>query len=329
MHVSIGNRPWRLEDVSLRLLAGLLVLAVVGFAIFYTVDRRVDPGPAPLDNQIDWAEGAVKEDPNALQPRLVLAEAYYVAGRFRDSASQYEAALVIDDKSMLASWGLGRALLKTGDSAGAATSFQKIVQASENSDIRGDLLGGAYYFLAQIALDDKRVDDAIALARNAVLIDRADADALQLLGAAYVAKGSYDQALPLLLRAVTFVPDFAEAYEQMAIAYDAKGMKTEARYARAMKSYSQGDYAKAEKELNAVVSSDHKYADAFVGLGLTYEKQGKKDKAGTAYLQALEIQSDNFNARNGALRVGALKPGAGSQEAPHGSQPGAPTGGGQ
>lgn len=321
-------RQKRFGDASVLLLALLVFGSVVAFAIYYYMDRRVgSTGPTPIEMQTAQLEQAVRDYPDVIGPRLALGDYYYTGGRFKESAEQYEAALTIDEENILGLWGLGRALVAAGDPEGATVSFQKIIDAAKEADIRGDLVGAAFFFMGKIALDKGNVDEAIELLKNAVAIDRADADSIYLLGAAYVAKGSYDEALPLLSRAVVFVPDFSDAYGQMVIAYTGKGLAVEARYAKGMQLFSQGKLSEAAKELEAVIASKPQYAEAFVGLGLVREKQGQRDAAIRAYSQTLQLQPDNFAARYGLVRLGVVQPT--EQDVTHGVPQGGQPGGSQ
>ncbi len=288
-------------------LAILLVVSVVGFGTYYYYDRQGGPtGPSPVDRDIAKWEQAVKDDPSLLGPRLALADLYYGVKRYKESVEQYLAASAIDDKNLVALWGLGRSLLALGDPAGAAANFQKVIDASKDADVRGDLVGAAYYYMGQIAISQNNADVAIESLKAAVSIDRSDADAMELLGAAYVMKGTYDDALDQLAKAVRFVPDFAEAYDQMALAYDGKGMASEARYARGMAMFSRGDLKKAQKELEAATESLPQFTPGWVGLGLVLEKAGRKDGAIKAYDAARALDPNDFNARAGLIRLGVL-----------------------
>ena len=104
-----------------------------------------------------------------------------------------------------------------------------------------------------------------------------------------------------------FVPDFAEAYEKLALAYERKGLQLESRYARGMQAYSNGRYEEAIPELEAALAAPAPVsAAAYTGLGLVRESQGQRDLAIAAYQQALAIQPDGFNARAGLARLGGV-----------------------
>lgn len=326
----------RLLNHLIAWLATLLVVSIVGFGGYYYWDRMPgNTGQTPVERAMANAEGAVRTDPSDLGARLALADLYYNANRFVESSEQYQAALMIDDKNLVGMWGLGRALFAAGDTNGAEPNFQKIVDISQDNDIRGDLVGAAYYYLGKIALTRNDADKAIEQLKNAISIDRSDADAMQVLGAAYVAKGRYDEALDQLIKAARFVPDFTEAYTQMALAYDGKGMKDYARYARGMELFGQGQLSKSAKELQAATAALPDFADAWTGLGLVLEKQGKREAAGQAYQKAAALDPNSFNARTGLVRLGLLQTNDstaahGSSQAPDGIPAHSPAqGGGQ
>jgi len=294
----------------------LLVVSIVAFAAYYYFDQR---GSAPsnqevLQIQLSQYEQVVRDDPNNITNRLALADVYLALDRYDDAISQYEAALVINDQSTLASVGLGRAKLGAGDLAGASEGFQKVIDQSQEADVSGELVQSAYYYLGSIALEQQKPDEAIEHLKLATSIERTDSDAWYLLGTAYRQSGKLDEAVDALAQAVLFVPDFTEAYEQLALVYDEKGASGEALYARGMVAYSTGKLDEAAEQLQAATSASPTLAEAFAGLGLVREVQGQGDAAIVAYQQALHLKPDNFNARSGLARLSqpetAASPGA-------------------
>lgn len=311
-------------------LAIILVVGAVAFGVYYYYDRQVgDTGQDPVAHQIELFEQAVIDDPSNMAARLGLGDLYFRVGRYRESADQYEAVVgVTQDDDILPLWGLGRGLYFAGDSVGSEQTFQRIIDLGNENDIRGDLLGAAYYYTGRIALDRGDPAKAVASLKTAVSIDRADADSMEMLGLAYVANGQYDEGIAQLTKAVQFVPDFGDAYAGLATAYEAKGMAGEARWARAMVLFSEDALSKAVKELEAVTAAMPEFAPGFTGLGLAKEKQGKREEAAKAFGRAVALAPDDFNARAGLSRLGLLQP---SGDGFHGSaqQTPAASGGGQ
>ncbi len=299
--------PYANETLLNRLIiwsAALLIFAIAAFAVYYYADQRGGEATGPAQRETAHYEQAVRDDPQNLAARLALAELYYTNKQYKDSADQYQAAFAIDEESTLAVVGLGRALLATGDTAGATGNFEKVIDRSKEADVDGELVEAAYYYLGSIALDQQKPDEAIAHLTQAVAMQRTDADALYLLGAAYLTSGDLDAAISNISKAVLFVPSFAEAYEKLAIAYDGKGLIPEAQYARGMLAYSQGRFAEAAAQLQAAIDTSGTMPAAYVGLGMVRESEGQRDSAQAAYRQALELEPNNFNALAGLARLG-------------------------
>jgi superkiller protein 3 len=291
----------------------LLVVGVVAFGTYYYFDRRpVETGPSPIDAAITRAEAAVRANPQDFDARMALASGLFGTERYAEAVEQYRAAVTIDDTHLGAIAGLARALYEVGSLDESAENFQKIAAAAQAADLSPQLIGAAYYFLARIALDKGNGQEAITYAETALRADGSDADALQMLGEAHVAAGNFDAAITPLIKATAFVPDFFEAYQQLELAYQGKGMTAEAQYARGMGLYSTQKYDAAREQLEAAIAANPDIAGAHLGLGLIYEKQGKKDAAIAALERAVQIEPNNFMALNSLSRLG--KPAGGQDQ---------------
>ncbi len=294
----------------------VLVVSVVAFGTYYYIDQQGQSGAPSKEQvmraQLNMYEQAVRDDPNNITNRLALGDAYLSVDRYADAASQYEAALVINDESTLGHVGLGRALFGTGDFDGATKNFQKILDQYEKEDISGAIVEAARYYLGNIALQQGNPDGAIEHLTEATKLERADADAWFLLGTAYRQKGDLDKAVEALQQSTLFVPDFTDAFELLAQVYDDKGDSAGALYARGMVSYSKGDLREAARQLQAAVDSSPSMAPAYAGLGLILENIGQKEGAASAYQQALHLDPENFNARSGLARLSGSQTGESS-----------------
>ncbi len=299
----LSSTPEPVLNRLLVLSAVLLVIAVAGFIIYYNLDRQGGKSPDTLAHDIALYEEEVRAAPDAAGPRLSLAALYYADGRYAESAEQYEAALAIEEGSLRALVGLGRALLASGDQAGAIENFQKVVELTEEAEMAGDMGQAANYYLGSIYIDQGRADEAIPYLEEALVIESADADAWRLLGVAHLESGNVEEAIAALSRAVEFVPNYAEAYESLAVAYERAGLESEARYARGMLAYSQGRLSEAARELEAAHDASPDSVNVLVGFGLILETQGERESAIASYQRALELEPDNFNARAGLARL--------------------------
>jgi tetratricopeptide (TPR) repeat protein len=309
--------PFRgaLLDRAILWSAILLVVSIAAFGTYYYLGQQGSSPPTDqeiMQRQLSQYEQLVRDDPNNINDRLALAETYYGLKRYSDAITQYEAALAINDQSTLGQVGLGQAKLATGDLAGASESFQKVIDQSQNSDVAGELIQSAHYYLGKIALDQQEPDVAIQQLTEATTIEKSDSDAWYLMGTAYEQMGHLDDAVNALKQAVLFVPNFTEAYQKLALVYDEKGASAEALYARGMAAYSQGQLDEAVNQLQAAVNASPTLAEAYSGLGLVRESQGQPDAAMTAYQQALQLRPDDFNAVSGVARLNGSGSGASS-----------------
>ena len=97
------------------------------------------------------------------------------------------------------------------------------------------MLNAAYYGLGAIALEQDKPAEAIRFLTAAVAIKRSDADALNLLGTAYVRNGEPAKAIEPLRSAIAFVPiGWSEPYLTLAQAYGDTGDAARAAWAAAM-----------------------------------------------------------------------------------------------
>jgi tetratricopeptide (TPR) repeat protein len=306
----------------------LLVVSIAAFGTYYYFSQHGSTPPTEqqvMERQLSQYEQMVRDDPNNLNDRLALADTYYGLKRYPDAISQYQAALAINDQSTLGDVGLGQAKLAAGDLAGASASFQKVIDQSQGSDVAGELVQSAHYYLGSIALDQQNPDEAIQQLTAATTIEKSDSDAWYLMGTAYVQLGKLDDAVNAFTQAVLYVPNFTDAYQKLALVYDQKGATAEALYARGMAAYSQGQLDDAATQLQSAVNTSPTLVEAYSGLGLVRESQGQPYAAMAAYQQALQLKPDDFNAVNGVARLNGSGDSSGSGlPANH---PAVPTGG--
>ena len=103
--------------------------------------------------------------------------------------------------------------------------------------------------------------------------------------------------------AVRFVPDFAEAYHSMYQSYTALDQPAYVAYARGMEAFSLQDYGVAKTHLESAQAELPEYVPLYIGLGLVYEQLGDLGAAVISLEHALELEPDNFLARNTLGRI--------------------------
>ena len=167
------------------------------------------------------------------------------------------------------------------------------------------LIIGVVAFVAFYAVDRFRLPQTPIVDRQltALAIKRTDADAMNLLGAAYVKAGTPDKAVEPLRKAIEFVPiGWAEPYQTLADAYTASGDTDLAAWAGAMAAANIGDIAGAITRLTAI-SNGPAGLDARIGLGLLAEMSSDAATAEQWYRKALELDPKSTSATLGLSRV--------------------------
>lgn len=284
----------------------VLVVGVVGFSVFYYLDQHVDAGPSLVGRQIAGAEAAVKKDPNNIQVRLQLAEAYRQNKRYDDELKQYDEILKADKTNRSAVLGRGGALMAKGDLAAAAVDYRKITATARTGEFAGadPQLQEAYYYLGSIALTQGKTKEAITSLTAALKITRSDSDALYLLGVAQLKDGSTQLAVDSLKQAVAFVPTgWCEPHSQLSLAYAKLGNTPQATYAGAMADFCLKKTDQAKTRLKTLTTGPVAL-DAFLGLGLIDETDSQNAEAVAWYQKALAVDPKSISAISSLSRLG-------------------------
>ena len=304
----------------------LLVVGTIAFVAFYGLDRW-RPATTPIvDQRLAALEQAVRDKPDDVASRGQLADTYVAKGRFDAALVQYDAILATGKEVELAKYGRADAYMGLGQLDDAAKDYQAVVDIAKGGEMANvdPMLEASYYSLGSIAMQQARPAEAIPFLEKALAIKRSDADALYLIGTAYVAMGETDKAETALGSAVDFVPiGWSEPYTALADAFTKAGKPAMAEWAGAMADLAAGKPALAEPRLLAIVDSDAA-VEAAIGLGLLYETKGDTAAAADWYGKALAKSPDNAAARLGMSRVGA---GSNASPLPALPMPGASAGG--
>jgi tetratricopeptide (TPR) repeat protein len=303
-------------DRLIKRIAAILLVGIVVFVAFYVIDRFRMPAPSMVDQTIASLEAAVREDPSDVASRGQLADAYVVAERYQDAVAQYDAILTTGKADELAHFGRARANQALGNLDAAKADYQAVVDIAKEGEMAhvDPTLNAAFYGLGEIALEQGAPADAVQYLSAAVAIKRSDADALNLLGTAYVRNGEPAKAIEPLRSAIAFVPiGWSEPYMTLAQAYTATGDADRAEWAAAMADLSEERYAAAASRLEAILDGPAAL-EATIGLALVSEAQGDALAATDWYRKALEIDPENASARLGLSRVSLPDASAGTGE---------------
>jgi len=293
------------------LLGIVLVVAVVSFGSYYYYDRYYRPQPKAAQVSLDQAEKAVRDDPQNIDKRLVLAETLMLNAHWEDAIAQANEVMGTDPEAPYMQRGwliIGVSNAQMGKYSDAIEPLTKFVDARKDEEMPGvdRQLQAAAYYLGDSYLQLKDPQLAVAPLENAVNWSQTDADAMYKLGLAYAGIQEYEKAANMFHAATTFVPDYLEAYQAMAETYNVLKIPDLVMYAHGMMAYSTKDYATARDLLLKSAEARPDFAPTFAGLGRTYEALEDLADAKSAYETALTIDPNNFTATNGLQRVEAM-----------------------
>jgi tetratricopeptide (TPR) repeat protein len=291
--LAIADDERRLRRLAVRL--GLsLGLLLVASAAYYTYDRYLVRVESPLDRATHGLEDQVRATPNDPLLRLQVAQAYVQQGRQEQAVSQYEEALKLRANWQPALLGMAAAELARNNTQRAETIYRQIADLNKDNELRyaNVDLQEVYYRLALFASRDGRHQEAVQWAREALAVDRTQADALLLLGTSEEALGHTSAAADAYRQAVRFDPNFREGFLALERVDGVLGDQPEARYAHAMGLLAGGDPDRSLQELQGVVRDSPEYAEAYQGLGLVYARQGQREAAVQAFRTALDHNPD-------------------------------------
>jgi tetratricopeptide (TPR) repeat protein len=307
----------------IRVLVAIIAVGVPTIGLIYYLDRHVDSGPSIAGRTVIAAEEAVRQNPNALASRIVLAQAYEADRRPADAIEQYTVVLEAQPANTVALLGRADLYRRAGQLDPAKTDYLALIEIAKTGEMAGAdrSLAAAYFGMGAILFVQDKPREAATQLANALSIERTDADALDLMGQALMAIGDYPNAVDALSDAVAFVPTgWPDPYAHLAQAYEALGDDAGAAYAKGMVALCEGRAGDAHAALLPLVDGAHA-REALTGLGLTAEQLGDPAAASDYYQRVLAIAPDDFAAQTGLGRVGIWATDAPRTSAPLGSNP--------
>jgi tetratricopeptide (TPR) repeat protein len=294
-----------------RLVLGLLAavgLTLGAFAAYYYWDRYVAIGDqSPVERNMTHLEQMVRKNPQDAETRLSLAQYYLENAMDAKALDQARQILKGYPDSEGALFVVGVASGRSGQPQAALEPLEKLATIRRSAPMAkiDTVLQATLYYLGENYVTLHLPEKAIAVLKEALTIDRTDADALYQLGMAYAQSGQHELAVEQWQRAVLFVPDHTDAYRQLANSYDALSKPDHAIYARAMAAYSTQDYAQARTALEQTATRLPDFTAVHLGLGLTYEHLKEFQLAARSYQRVLEVDPHNLVATYGFERIHA------------------------
>jgi tetratricopeptide (TPR) repeat protein len=294
-----------LDRLILLMLVAILGISFV-FGAYYFWDRYIHPGDmSPIDLGIAHLEQVVQSNPDDQEARLSLIQYYLDSENYTEAIEQSQQVLNAYPDNPGALLLLGIAYTKTNQNQMAIDTLERFsVLRRETQAIEKDtVLETSLYYIGQNYLSLNQHDQAIEALSEALGIDRTDADAMYLLGNAFVQGGQYGQAIDSYINAIRFVPDYAEAYRGLSVCYTELNQPEMALYAQGMEAFSQRDYNKARQILEQAAAQLNDVPEILLGLSLTYEQLGENQLANENIQRVLVLDPHNISAQTALMRI--------------------------
>lgn len=252
-----------------------------------------------LERQISSLEDEVAQNPNNLNKKVDLALLYSDADLHKKAVAELMIVLESEESHQEALLALGYVYMSMGSYKEALEPYGKIVELNKDNPMRyiNRQLQSTHYYMGVAYFNLGNYEYAIQSLKECLAIDKTDADAWYMLGNAYHSLQDLQKAIEAYEQAVRFVPDFQEAYQGLALCYEATGQTEIVLYADAMVNYCSGLTDEAINQLEQVVALNQNFTEAYFGLGLAYEKKGEINKAINAYERASYLNPDLWLAQ--------------------------------
>jgi tetratricopeptide (TPR) repeat protein len=212
-------------DNSLKLVVVILVGAVLGLGGFlgYTVWRtgQVESTSTPALRALGELEKFVKSQPNSAAGRVRYGEALATAGKLKEAAEQFKAAIKLDEKHTGAWLDLGLVAMQSDERPQAKAYFEKVVELTEGADYESinQRRGTALFHLGEISLDARLYEEAAGYFKAALRIRKDSSTTYYLLANALHGLGDDEAAVEQLDAALAFDPNYAEAHYLYGLIY--------------------------------------------------------------------------------------------------------------
>ena len=288
---------------------GAAVVVLIGvFAFIYVRDRYASPAAPNLssaDERLAHLEDMIRADPGNLELRLAIAQTYYTMRRYPDAVAQAGEVLKIEAANKGALVLRAMANTELGEKDAALTDFQRIIDLSKDNPgaKMDDSLELAYYYMGMLLNQAGRYAEALPMLKGALEINLGDADAWLELGHAYAGVGQHQDAIDAYKQVVRYVPDYVEAYQGLGKSYQALNQTGLAEYAKGMVLFSNRNYQEAGATLESLIEQQPDVLDAYLGVGLVYERLGERDKAIKALEHYTAAQPGDIAAEQALARI--------------------------
>ena len=214
---------------------------------------------------------AIHLNPNLAWPYILLAEAYFLEGKYSRALQEINHAINLNRKIHTALVIRGSIEMSIGDYHEAISSFKQAVRIDPKNIVGMILLSRTYALL-------KNKEKTLLYANKAVKISPTLAG-YNNLGTTYTLLGLYDEAMLNFKKVLEINPRSATAYYNLGLIY-----------------IKRKDYEEGINFYQKAVEQKPDYLEAYYNLGITYEALNKPLKATEYYQKALALDPKNMLA---------------------------------
>ena len=227
------------------------------------------------DNAIRYLNAFLAEAPGSRAASGALAQLYVEQKRYGDARAVFQRLLDADPSDRELQYAVAAISVQMKDYPTAEHMFQELKNAGFGEP------GAVAFYLAEIAEETHRYDDAIARYREVADGDRAWLAKLRV--AAVMGKqGKVEQARQFLA----------------ALEPDGRDQETQAKQAEAQLLQDAHDYQGAYKVLNTALVGDPDSAELLYDVAMVAEKLDRLDEAESRLKRVIELKPDNAQALN-------------------------------
>ncbi|MBE0477197.1 MAG: tetratricopeptide repeat protein [Coriobacteriia bacterium] len=199
---------WVVRGTAVLLVA---TLAYLGYLV--VSDRIASRTGSPAGRAAETLMRLVRENPGDATLRVRLAEALLAAGRKRDAAEQFQAALKLEPDNANALSGLALIAMQGEEWQKAEGYWLKIIESLEEGQfvLQDQRLEKAYFYLGNVLIEQGRYEDAVDYLKRALVMRRDASDTHYVLSYAYWKLDIHDKRREHLGYALMFDPALPEA----------------------------------------------------------------------------------------------------------------------
>ena len=212
-------------------IVGLFVIGALAFLGYNVIQgQRQAEESSIAARAIDNLEQAVEAEPESAELRILLGDAYRDTGRPADAIEQYDKALELEADHPLALTGLALVAMQQEEWRTAEGYWQNAIEVMSKGEyaLTDERLEKAYYYYGTVLIKLAEYEDAVAYLKEALRINRSDADTHYALSVAYRELDSVANQRESLETALLFVPTMPEANYDLGLLYLADGVEATA-----------------------------------------------------------------------------------------------------